>query len=528
MTKRSFVCRACVLLSLSFSARAQDPTWPFAGKDLSNTRFASAETSIGPSNASQLQVKWTFTAADDVSATPAVDAASKVLYVPDWAGYLYKINTDTGQAIWTHAMTDYGLPTGTITRTTPALSGSVLVIGASATLTGNLRTGAFLVAVDTATGSLIWKQQTDPNLNALMTTSAVIYQGVVYSGVSSGEESAIQPTFRGSAVAYDLATGRQIWQTYMTPPGYTGAPIWSSTPVVDTNRGSLYVTTGNNYTVPTAVDVCEQNHAGSASAILACQDPANYFNSVVSLDLATGAVKWAMHGSSTDAWKGACLYGGPTCPNPRGADFDFGSGANLFTTTIQGVPVDVVGAGQKSGNYFAINPDTGAVLWMKTVGPGGKLGGIQWGTATDGQRIYAAVSNSNQNLYRLQPSGPLWNGGSWGALTPSTGAMIWQVPDPGADPTSPRSPAMSMGPLTVANGVVYAPSMSGMVYALSASTGATLWSFNTGGSVGGGAAVVNGTVYWGSGYSHFAVVNPIGTHNNKLFAFSLPTASVRK
>ncbi len=77
--------------------------------------------------------------------------------------------------------------------------------------------------------------------------------------------------------------------------------------------------------------------------------------------------------------------------------------------------------------------------------------------------------------------------------------------------------------MTVANGVVYGGSMaSGLgqnnMYALDAKTGKILWGFNSGGSVIAGAAVVNGTVYWGSGgYGHYN----LGTPNNKLYGFTL-------
>jgi polyvinyl alcohol dehydrogenase (cytochrome) len=85
----------------------------------------------------------------------------------------------------------------------------------------------------------------------------------------------------------------------------------------------------------------------------------------------------------------------------------------------------------------------------------------------------------------------------------------------------PGQPTLALGPVTVANGVVYAPSMSGFVYALDAHSRNVLWSYNTGASVNGGAAIVSGTVYWGSGYGHFPHNSPVGTSNNKLFAFSL-------
>jgi polyvinyl alcohol dehydrogenase (cytochrome) len=500
------------------------PSWPYAGQNITNTRFAASETTLNSSNVANLAVKWIFTAGDDMAATPSVDAQSKALYVPDWAGNLYKINTDTGQAIWTHVMTDYGLAPGTISRTTPAIAGSTLIVAASPYIDEFQPLGAYLLAINTATGNLIWKVQADPNVNALLTGSPVVYNGVVYLGISSSEEYLTAPTFRGSIAAFSLTTGALLWRTYTVPAGYTGGPVWSSTPAVDTRRGSLYVTTGNNYTVPQSVESCEQLASGGA-AILACQDPANYFDSVLALDLTTGAVKWGRRMLPDDAFIGACIVNLPACPEPTGPDYDFGSGANLFTTVINGQPTDIVGAGQKSGAYWALNPDNGNIIWVRQVGPGGKFGGIQWGTATDFQQIYVAVSNSGHTPFNLQPSGMPWSGGSWAALGSPGGKIKWQVVDPGTSTTMPGAPALALGPVTVANGVVYAPSMSGFVYALDAGSGTILWSFNTGASVNGGAAVVNGSVYWGTGYGHFPKTSPLGTSCNKLFAFSLPSGN---
>ena len=105
-------------------------------------------------------------------------------------------------------------------------------------------------------------------------------------------------------------------------------------------------------------------------------------------------------------------------------------------------------------------------------------------------------------------------------LSPANvGKIIWQT----ANPTG----ALDTAPLTVANGVVYAGSLAPLfgslglgqnnMYALDAETGNILWGFNSGGSVNAGAAVVDGTVYWGSGYSRFGVE----TQNNKLYAFTV-------
>jgi len=51
--------------------------------------------------------------------------------------------------------------------------------------------------------------------------------------------------------------------------------------------------------------------------------------------------------------------------------------------------------------------------------------------------------------------------------------------------------------------------------AMNAATGQILWTFPSGGACNSGAAIVDGTVYWGSGYSF------LGTPNNKLYAFGV-------
>jgi hypothetical protein len=56
------------------------------------------------------------------------------------------------------------------------------------------------------------------------------------------------------------------------------------------------------------------------------------------------------------------------------------------------------------------------------------------------------------------------------------------------------------------------------MYAFNAATGNILWSFASGGSVNSGASVVNGVVYWGSGYASLGA-----TAGNHLYAFSVPS-----
>ena len=498
--------------------------WPFAGNNLYNSRWAPGESTLNNQNVGSLTVKWQFATQNDVSATPSVDPNGFV-YFPDWSGNLYKLNAATGAVVWQHQLTDYGLTTGMMSRTTPTLYGTTVLIGASSSLANPSPDGSYLLALDDSNGHLLWKTELDPDLNSLETGSPIIYNGIAYVGVSSTEERLANPTFRGSLAAVSMSSGQILWQTYFVPPGYSGGPVWSSTPVIDTARNQIYVTTGNNYLVPLAVQLCEQAASPSMAAILACQAPDNYEDSIVALNLTTGAVNWGRRCSADDAFITACNQGRGTCPDPTGSDYDFGSGANLFKTTINGASTELVGAGQKSGTYWALSPRTGALAWSTHVGPGGIVGGIQWGTATDEQRIYVAISNVEQRPYTLQPSGVAWNGGSWAALDPSTGAILWQVADPGMSTVHPGQHALSMGPVTVANGVLYAASMSGYMYALDAATGATLWSFLAPGSVNAAPAVVDGTLYWGSGYHNFPAADPLGTASNMFYAFSLPSGN---
>ena len=54
------------------------------------------------------------------------------------------------------------------------------------------------------------------------------------------------------------------------------------------------------------------------------------------------------------------------------------------------------------------------------------------------------------------------------------------------------------------------------MYALDTATGDILWRFAAGGSVVDGPAILDGTVYWGSGYARTG-----GAGNNKFYAFSI-------
>ena len=519
MTKHSILVFSAAVVS-TFAVAAltaeddeQSGQWPIAGQNLNNTRSQIDEHRIGIENVKNLKAQWVFTTGGDVSATPTV--AGDAVYAPDWGGNLFAVRKQDGRLIWSHKISEYDGFSGALARVSPAIHGDDLILGdiQSERVTHN---GANIMAVDRHTGVLRWITQVDQHPAAIITGSPVLLGDVIYVGVSSTEEAlATDPnypccSFRGSMVALNANTGKILWKTFDMPDnggqpgGYSGGAIWSP-PAIDPARGLLFIGTGNNYSVPQAVAACQAKAIADNNPQANCTAPDDHFDTALALDLRNGSIRWAKRLQGYDVWTVVCIAPRPgvTCPSPTGPDYDLpGSGPNLLP--------HLVGFGQKSGIYWALNPDTGAIVWSTLVGPGGVTGGIQWGTATDGQRIYVAIGNSAHVSYTLTPSGQTINWGSWSALDVATGKILWQTADPVPGSVDP-------GAVSTANGVVYAGSYSGNMYALDARAGRILWSFSSGGSVIDAPSIVNGSLFWGSGYSR---IRP-GTPNNKLFAFGL-------
>ncbi len=496
--------------------------WLSAGNGTTDNHWAQGEFILNPYTLPYLTERWVFSANGEVQGVPTVENGR--VYVADNGGTVSQLDATTGQAIWQASLPALSGDPLANSRNSPAIAPNTVIVGD--------QDSATVYALSKTDGSLAWKTVLDTSQGAIVTSSPVIVNGVIYVGVASEQENLASrianfvPTFRGSVAALDENTGRILWQTYTVPSGYTGGGVWASNLAVDASRSAVYVTTGDNYSVPPSVLSC-QISATSPAQEGACLSPNDHIDSVLSLNMNTGAVNWANRFTNGDTWTTSCETYRTTpaatpCPNPASLDTDFGAGANLFTITSNGAQVDVVGAGQKSGSYYAMNRDTGAMIWATNAGPDGVIGGIQWGAATDNQRIYFSEANSGYVPTKLL-SGATTNGGFWAALDKNTGKILWQTPTilPAVNgsgnrippPPASGAPATGGGSVSVAAGVMYREDNSGDFVALNAVTGQVLRTFNSGGAGISAPSIVDGVLYWASGYS------ANGPTNNKVYAF---------
>src|SRR6266403_1274433 len=207
-------------VALSVQSRASSSRsgqWRIAGQNLNNSWSQPAEHSISPVNVKDLSPKWVFTTGGDVSATPTVDGDA--VYFPDWGGNLFAVKKQSGDLIWSRKISDYDGVAGAISRVSPAVDGDQLIIG-DILSSRQVHNGANVMSIDRKTGTLRWITQVDAHPAAIITGSPVIFNGVVYIGVSSSEETlALDPTypccsFRGSIVALNEKTGAILWKTF--------------------------------------------------------------------------------------------------------------------------------------------------------------------------------------------------------------------------------------------------------------------------------------------------------------------------
>jgi polyvinyl alcohol dehydrogenase (cytochrome) len=436
-----------------------DPNdWPMYTHDPSGSRYNSAETRLRPDNVGGLHVEWTLPTQSAIAGTPTV--VNDVVYAADFSGTVYAVSRD-GKELWEHRVTVHSPPALPATVAL-AVTTSLLVTNHTIVF-GDL--GGDIHGLDIHTGAELWTVRPNDQPAAAIYSSATMVGHYVAIGIASVEELAMLvtphyvPSFRGSVVLLDPADGHVIWETYTISAadraaGATGAAVWS-TPTFDAASNTLYVTTGNNYTLPTTATS----------------------DAVIALDAADGHIKWVHQLTAGDEWNHTF---GPQ--SPEHPDYDFADSPHVYEVAGR----TVVGAGQKSGFYHVLDAATGAEINAPLqVAPGGQLGGIFADSAVVNGVTYANGTNWPNVLGGSPPLG-----GSLTAIAGDGSRQVWQV----------QTPAPNESGVAAANGVVYFQSLDGNLYALDAATGMVLATVPTGGyGRESGPAISRGQVYLGIG-----------------------------
>ena len=494
-------------------------TWNGWSPNGNNARYQTADQAgLGIGQVSQLKLKWAFGFADDVTAFAEPSVLKGTLFVGSAGGVVQALDAKTGCVYWTFQANG------------PVRSGILAVANGSSysLLFGDLI--GWFYSLDAKTGKQLWIHRIDEHEATRLTGTPVEHEGLVFVPAASWEETrSIDPkyeccTFRGSITALRVKDGTVSWKSYLvdlpkrtgtnsagTPQfGPSGAGVWSS-PTIDAKRGVMYITTGDNYSYP--------------------DSPTS--DAVMALNLKTGHIEWTTQTLPKDVFTSACRNGGPNCPPNKGPDYDFGSSA-LLLHAANGK--DVLVAGQKSGIVYALDPDKkGEILWQTRVGLGSTNGGIEWGMASDGQLVYAAVSDAAPQPGKLGTASPVGNvdfdqnkGGGITALRIADGSKAWFAPPHKCDPPKPGCGPAQPGALTAIPGVIFSGALDGHIRAFGAEDGKVLWDFDTavgyttvngvaahGGSLdSAGPVVAGGMVYVNSGYPRNG-----GMPGNVLLAF---------
>jgi len=474
------------------------PSWNGWGIDPTNSRFQNAKAAgLTAADIPKLKLKWAFGFPGVTTAFGNPTVFGGRVFVGSADGTVYSLNAQSGCIHWLYKATE-GVRTG------PVISSD----GQIAYLTD---LHAWVHAVNAQTGALLWKVQVEDAAHASIAGTPKLDGGRLYVGVSVGEETivAADPAYacckgRGSLVALDAKTGKQIWKTYtISEPakmtgktsagaetwGPAGASIWSS-PTIDSRRRAIYAGTGVN----------------------SAQPATKTSDAVIAFDQGSGRILWSQQLLAGDVFNFGCTTEQkPNCPATPGNDLDIGS-PPILKEIGGGKRVMVVAA--KSGMAYGLDPDAqGEILWKTRLSPGGPEGGVIWGGSSDSKNAYFGISD-------WDPAKPEAGGGV-AAVDLATGKQVWSTPAPKPACLNLKGcSAAQPGPTSAIDGAVFVGSHNGHIRAYDTADGHIVWDFDTnrdfetingikahGGSINStGATIVGGMVYLNAGYSRIPVL----------------------
>jgi outer membrane protein assembly factor BamB len=355
-----------------------------------------------------------------------------VAYVGDWNGNLSAINVADGTRRW---QTFVGRTPSqpNCNPPTAGVSSQAVVQDGIAYVGGG---DAAVYALDTASGAIVGRVPLgDVADGAYLWSSLTLYHNALYLGLASFGDC---PLIRGGLARIDLSN-LTAFMKFLTPKWMVGGGIWT-TPAIDPGSNTVLVTTGTGVQYPRL---------------------GVFGSTLLRLDADTLAAQ--------------AYYLLPT--NDPEEDIEWGSSPTLVPTAAGRTLVLATG---KDGILYALYLDDLSPAWTTQVAIGGPCPQCGEGSlsspAFDGQRVYVGAG--------MPPDGSSL--GALYALEPMTGEALWM--------RHLEGPVIA--PPTVANGVVYAPTLMGL-QVVDATTGALLWQDPTGTAQYSQVAVVDGVVYAG-------------------------------
>lgn len=426
--------------------------WPQIGNDLTGARHQEKEKFLEVTRVAQMAPAWVFDANrasnmanNEITGYPII--GNGCVYVGSsmgsqlTEGWVFAINADDGELVWRHK-TDGGVYSSVVYD-----DGYVYAFVS--------RVGApRVIKLDADTGEKIWQTTVDHQKGSDAVSSAVVFDGMVWVGVSgtSAEiDEGDRSSFTGNFVLLDTETGEILKKTWAIPEfdengasnwerGFTGGAIWS-TVSIDAETKYGYVGTGNPF------------------------DYENEYyttNSILKLDLDKNR---STFGEIVDSYKGNVEEYFPTLADTVPCqeleeigglfalgleclrlDVDFGAMPNIIEVNGR----KLVSSGQKSGVVHTIDADTMEPVWTALLGVPSPVGGMVGSAAYDGRSL----------------------------IGPHTiGSYLWSIPKEGGNPNwiAPVGSGVNWGPpVTIANGIAYTVELSGFLDAFDVGTGAPI------------------------------------------------------
>jgi alcohol dehydrogenase (cytochrome c) len=225
---------------------------------------------------------------ENLESTPL--AEDGFLYVVDQWGVLYKIDGRSGEAgriVWRMDPGQEKLP---LANRGAALWGNLVVTVANYP--------ARVIATDKETGKVAWEANlSDGQADLQLTAAPLAVKDKIVLGAAGGDHGV-----RDFIVALDGATGKLIWRKYVVPaPGEPGSDTWK-------DRNNAWRTGGGAMWVTGSYDVASNQVLWGTGNPVPMYDPYYrpgdnlYTNSVISWDPDTGKMNWYHQYVPGDMW----------------------------------------------------------------------------------------------------------------------------------------------------------------------------------------------------------------------------------